>query len=533
MSKKFPNWLCFAVFYEIYPQSFYDSNGDGIGDIPGIIEKLDYIQSLGCNAIWLNPCYESPFQDAGYDVSDYYKIATRYGKNSDLKRLFKLADKRGIKICLDLLAGHTSIEHPWFKASAEPEKNKYSDYYIWSEDWTEKPEPPLMPVMGYSKRNGHFVSNFFWFQPALNYGFAKPDPQKPWQLSPDHSTCKAVRRNLIDIMRFWLDMGASGFRVDMADSIIKNDKGHEKTSVFWRQIRELFDKEYPDAALISEWFDPPTSISAGFHCDFMPFGAYNPLFRMEKGTNVSPGVGGHSYFRESGKGDITAFLKNFNKPYQKTKNRGVITFHTGNHDLPRISIGRSQKELELVFVFNMTMPGVPFVYYGDEIGMKYFKNLPSKEGGYTRTGARTPMQWDTSKNAGFSSAPAEKLYLPIDPAENYPNVQNQHDRPNSLLNKVKKMIDLRRSSPELSAWSDFTVLYAKPGEYPFVYARGRGKSKFLIALNPSGKPVIAEFDIPKINCQPQLLDGKSVEFTCNKQKCKIKMAPISYAIYKT
>ncbi|UKI32255.1 MAG: hypothetical protein L6W00_01120 [Lentisphaeria bacterium] len=134
-----PAWLDDAVFYEIYPQSFQDTNGDGIGDLPGIIDRLDYIKSLNVNAIWLNPCFVSPFMDAGYDVADFYRIAPRYGTNDDMKRLCEEAHARGIRIVLDLVAGHTSIEHPWFKASASAEKTAYDDYFVWTDGWGRRP----------------------------------------------------------------------------------------------------------------------------------------------------------------------------------------------------------------------------------------------------------------------------------------------------------------------------------------------------------------------------------------------------------
>ena len=181
MSKNVPKWLSSAVFYQIYPQSFYDSNGDGIGDIGGIIKKLDYVQSLGCNAIWLNPCFESPFNDAGYDVTDFCRVAPRYGTNADLRRLFSTARRRGIRVCLDLVAGHTSIDNPWFVQSCRPTKNKYSDWFIWTDDWARPTPLGFKFVNGFAPRNGSYLANFFCSQPALNYGFADPDPDYPWQ----------------------------------------------------------------------------------------------------------------------------------------------------------------------------------------------------------------------------------------------------------------------------------------------------------------------------------------------------------------
>ena len=177
-----PNWLKNAIFYQVYPQSFYDSNADGIGDLPGLIQKLDYIQWLGCNAVWINPCYDSPFNDAGYDVRDFYKIAPRYGTNTDLKRLFQEAHKRDVRILLDLVPAHTSVEHSWFKHASKPHKNKYTNWYLWTDSvWSWQKEGFTL-IRGTSDRDGCYIPSFFASQPALNFGFAKPDPKKPWQL---------------------------------------------------------------------------------------------------------------------------------------------------------------------------------------------------------------------------------------------------------------------------------------------------------------------------------------------------------------
>jgi maltose alpha-D-glucosyltransferase/alpha-amylase len=166
-----PKWLEKAIFYEIYPQSFYDANNDGIGDIEGIIRKLDYIADLGCNALWINPCFDSPFKDAGYDVRDYKKVASRYGTNDDLFRLFKEAHKKNIRVLLDLVPGHTSEEHRWFIESKKALSNEYSGRYIWSDNWITWGLRDLRFVAGEAERNGVYIINFFKCQPALNYGF--------------------------------------------------------------------------------------------------------------------------------------------------------------------------------------------------------------------------------------------------------------------------------------------------------------------------------------------------------------------------
>ena len=184
------NWLKDAIFYEIYPQSFYDTNGDGIGDLNGVTEKLDYVKSLGCNAVWLNPCFDSPFKDAGYDVRDYKKVAPRYGVNTDLYRLFGEAHRRGLRVILDLVPGHSSEEHPWFLESKKAERNAYSDRYIWS-NFCFEGCGGLNYVAGESERDGVYILNFFKCQPALNYGFLHPD--KPWQCAVDSEAARDPR----------------------------------------------------------------------------------------------------------------------------------------------------------------------------------------------------------------------------------------------------------------------------------------------------------------------------------------------------
>ena len=237
-----PKWLDNAVFYEIYPQTFLDTNADGIGDFRGIIRKLDYIRDLGFNALWINPCFDSPFGDAGYDVADYYTVAPRYGTNEDLKELFAQAHKRGIHVLLDLVPGHTSVECKWFKESLKPEKNAYSDRYVWTDSIWESPEG-MGCLRGISQRDGACALNFFSCQPALNYGFNVRT--RPWQQSPDDEGPRATVEAMMDVMRFWLTMGCDGFRVDMAASLVKNDPGNEATIALWQKIHGSLEKEFP------------------------------------------------------------------------------------------------------------------------------------------------------------------------------------------------------------------------------------------------------------------------------------------------
>lgn len=497
-----PKWLNDAVFYEIYPQSFNDTNGDGIGDINGITEKLDYIKNLGCNALWLNPCFDSPFKDAGYDVRDYKKVAPRYGTNEDLFRLFEEAHKRDMHVFLDLVPGHTSEEHEWFRKSQKQEKNEYSDRFIWTDFCFEgMHSSDYNFIAGEGERSGSYVVNFFKCQPALNYGFLHPT--EPWQKGIDDPAAIATREAMKDVMRFWMDHGCDGFRVDMAASLVKNDDEQKTgTSKFWKNIRQMFDEEYPECALISEWSDPKISIPAGFFMDFLlnePGSGYSTLLRdycnhnngyykVMGGTGFNgdgkpaPKMEDHSFFKKDAGGDIQNFLKPYLDMYQYTKKGGYISMISCNHDTVRPKYTLSDEELKLFYTFLFTMPGVPFLYYGDEIGMQYL-NIPTKEGGYFRTGSRTPMQWSKGKNLGFSDADASKLYLPVDSAENAPNVEEEEKDPSSLYSTVKEVLALRHSEEDLKAEPNLEILYA---EGPvIVYRRG----SILIGINTSGKDV--------------------------------------------
>ena len=514
-----PKWIENAVFYEIYPQSFYDTNGDGIGDIPGIIEKLDYVKELGCNALWINPCYDSPFKDAGYDVRDYKKVAARYGTNEDLYRLFRVAHEKGIHVLLDLVPGHTSEEHEWFKASGKAGRNEYSDRYIWTDCWIAGIEGHPY-IGGECERDGTYMLNFFKCQPALNYGFYKP--KYHWQISYTDERVKATREALWDVMDFWLDKGCDGFRVDMADSLVKDDgDGKPGTCEIWQEIRGKLDKQYPEAALVAEWCNPEAAIcNAGFHMDFYldHWGnGYNTLMRDYEPNGDE---NDNTYFKKDGNGDITRFLKEYLPRLEKIKGKGYISLITCNHDTPRPARKLDESELKMAFATILTLPGVPFIYYGDEIGMKYVENMPTKEGGYTRTGTRTPMQWDNSKNCGFSTASKDKLYLPVD--EKGTSVEKMRGKEGSLFNVVKELTALRHKYTDLQADSEFEVIAGEKNK-PFVYRRG----KLVIVVNPSEKE--AKADINTANKPMQAVFGiGEVKIAAG----TVTAAPQSFAIFE-
>lgn len=473
-----PKWLDNAIFYEIYPQSFKDTDSDGIGNINGIIQKLDYIKELGCNALWLNPCFLSPFDDAGYDVQDYFTVAPRYGTNDDLCNLFAQAHRLGLHVILDLVPGHTSYKHEWFKQSMLPDENDYSDRYIWTKSIWECPGD-MQCLRGISQRDGSVALNFFSTQPALNYGFYKPDPSSNWQQATDSPAAKATKEAMKDVMRFWLSQGCDGFRVDMAGSLVKNDSDGLGTIELWREFRAFLDDEFPEAAMVSEWGEPDKSLLGGFHMDFLlHFGPshYNDLFRCDE-----------PYFSSRGKGNLKDFTDKYIENYSKAGGKGLICIPSGNHDMDRLAKYLTHDEMKIAFSFILSMPGAPFIYYGDEIGMRYVEGLNSVEGGFGRTGSRSPMQWDNSANAGFSCAPSEKLYIPLDPSGDRPTVKAQINDVTSLRSEVKRLISIRLLNPALQ--SNAKISFVKAEGYPMVYIRECCEQKILVAINPSSEAV--------------------------------------------
>lgn len=511
-----PKWLENAIFYEIYPQSFQDSNGDGIGDINGITSRLNYICELGCNAIWINPCFDSPFTDGGYDVRDYYKVAPRYGSNEDLRVLFREAHRRGMHVILDLVPGHTSYDHPWFQKSMQSEENEFSYRYVWTDSIWHAPTD-IAGLCGFlrgiSDRDGCCGTNYYSTQPALNYGFANID--KPWQNSVDSPSAIATREELKNVMRFWLKMGCDGFRVDMAASLVKNDPDSSETIKLWQNFRQFLDEEFPLAAIISEWGDPAKALKGGFHMDFLlQFGPshYNDLFRCEE-----------PYFSRRGKGDVSMFVNKYKEYKKNIDNNGYMCLPTGNHDMKRLRHYLDNEEMKIAFAFILSMPGVPFIYYGDEIGMKYLDKIKSVEGGYERTGSRSPMQWDSSTNAGFSSGRPEDLYIMIDPDNTRPTAESSIKNISSLYNETKRLISLRLKHQALQSDADIDFIYASENKYPLIYKRIGKDEEILIAINPSDTTVSVDLSSVFKNCDT---DAFSAIYFCG-EKAYFKGSSIS------
>ncbi|MGV9267801.1 alpha-amylase family glycosyl hydrolase [Kitasatospora sp. NPDC003701] len=481
-----PDWLADAVLYQIYPQTFADSDGDGIGDFAGIAERLDHLAWLGVDTVWLNPCFASPFRDAGYDVSDYLAPAPRYGTTEDLAALVEAARGRGIRILLDLVAGHTSDRHPWFLAAAEdPGDHRYI--------WSDRPVDGFVASPG--SRPGWYRPNFFDCQPALNFGYAQSRSDQPWRQPVDADGPRANRAALRGIMAHWLGLGLAGFRVDMASSLVKDDPGFVETAKLWTELRDWLDRAHPQAALLAEWGDPATAVAAGFHADFfLQFGGADhglplrSLWNNGAGTVEEHWKQDPCYFEAEGRGTPRTFLDAWRDAAELTDGAGYIALPTANHDFSRLATGpRTAEQLAPAFAFQLTWPTLPAVYYGDEIGMRYLPGLPDVEGSvlgpqYNRAGSRTPMQWEPGANAGFSAAPAERLYLPVDSDPHRPDVATQRADPTSLLHTVRRLIALRRAHPGLGSGGTVEV---RSAGYPLVYTRA---GRYLVVVNPRREP---------------------------------------------
>ena len=514
-------WLKDACFYQIYPQSFMDSNGDGIGDFNGIVSKLDYIKDIGFNAIWMNPCFDSPFMDAGYDIRNYTKTAVRYGSNEDLERLIKECHNRGIHILLDLVPGHTSEEHEWFRESKKPERNEYSRRYIWTDSW-KKPPKGLNSIVGRTEKNGAYVVNFFSCEPALNYGFLRPT--ESWQNSYLDPVCRETLEEIMNVMRFWLDKGCDGFRVDMSYSLVKNDDENKTgTCAIWTKVRKMMNAEYPHAVILAEWDDPKISIPAGFHMDFMHHKEGNEvdtLFRdVASGAHLP-------LFKKNSKRTITGFLDDYLDKYNSIKDKGKYCFVSGNHDTKRLSRYLSIEEMKLAYAFIFTMPGAPFMYYGDEIGMRYLEKAPNKEGGYERCGSRTPMQWSHERNMGFSTTIATNLYLPLDSSEDAPTVEDNLANEDSLLNTVKKLLALRKRKEDLLDDTNLEFIYAWEDKRAFVYRRG----SIVVFINPDKEIAKIPFAdlVPQVDANAEAEKKKSHK-SASKDKDKTKSKEVKTA----
>ncbi len=523
------DWLKDAVFYQIYPLSFFDGNGDGIGDLNGITEKIGYLKSLGINAVWLSPFYESPFMDGGYDVSDYRKTDPKFGSMADFEKMLAAFKKNGIRVVIDLVIGHTSFKHKWFLRSAEYERNEYSDYYIWTDSNFNQYKDRT--IHGLFDRDAGYYINYYACQPALNYGFNRLERAEEksdcglgtaWQMHYTDARLAPLREEILSVMRFWLDKGVDGFRVDLAHSLVKGciynsdkDEDTEGLQWLWGKFIEPIKKEYPNCVFIAEWFYAKNAVGkCGFDVDFYSheIEGYNDLFRNEPGSNLLPFLEhGKSYFSKEGKGSVNAFLKYALEDLGAIEGKGYIAVPTGSHDQIRISKYRDEDVLKTVFAFLLTFKHVPFIYYGDEIGLSYREKI-NRDGGYVRTGSRTPMQWNDAKNRGFSCS--DTIYLPVN-NEKAQSVAVQEKTDTSLLATVKKLTEIRKKHTCLHADGSFKVVYKGQNGYPLVYERANAEETLTVAINPSSRPYEVEISGETLFAEnAKVADGKLLLSKC-------------------
>jgi alpha-glucosidase len=486
-----------GIVYQIYPRSFYDSNGDGVGDLPGITAKLDYLAWLGIDAIWISPIFQSPMADFGYDVSDYRDIHPLFGTLADFDALLAKAHSLGIRVILDLVPNHTSDQHPWFVESRSSRDNPKRDWYIWRDRLPDGAPPNnWLAYFGgiswtFDEETGQvYLHNFLPQQPDLNYR------------NPE------VVAAMLDNIRFWLDRGVDGFRVDVIDRMMKDpDLRDNPIDPGWkpgdnpayrlkrvysengegihdliRQFRSAFD-EYADRVIVGEiaYSTDPAFITSFYGTDAKPFGdeihlPFNfALCMLPWRADV-----------------LRAFIDAYDAaipPY------GWGNYVLGNHDQPRIASKVGAGQARNATLLLLTLRGTPTMYYGDELGMEDVAIDPSQyqdpQGinlGISRDPERTPMQWDASPNAGFTSAPAP--WLPVAPDYAARNVAVQRDDPRSFLTFCRRLIALRRAEDALREGA-----YASFDAPDGVLAWTRGGT-FAVVLNLTPNPVSVALPAP-------------------------------------
>lgn len=511
-SKRWPEG---AIVYHIYPRSFQDTNGDGIGDLPGVTSRLDYLKSLSVTAIWLSPFYPSPMADFGYDISDYCNVDPIFGTLDDFRKLLAEAEKRDIKVMIDLVPNHTSVDHPWFKASRESADNQKANWYIWRDAvGKDKRGQPLPPNNWRDALTGG--SAWQWDKARNQFYLHSFDPGQPdlnW-------TNPEVRGAFKNIMRFWLDLGVDGFRVDAVGYIAKepllrdddlNPDFVEGEDAHYGALRHNNSKGWPaQYAYLSELAGVLKEKQYQNEHRFMVMEAYpetqDSLFSyMMFYVGVDPEVAAPFNFEGTGlpweAEPWRVFFSRFHAALTQFSPLCVQSNAFGNHDLPRLVTRMGTIQSRGVAVMLLTLPGMAFIYYGEELGMENgiippeLVQDPAEKGshkaGNGRDPERTPMQWSAEKNAGFSTA--KKTWLPV--ADTYPvrNVAVESEDPNSSLSLYQKLGKLRSTSHALR-YGTFTVLESGNPDV-LVFERSYGHEKrYITSVNFSEKA--AECQLP-------------------------------------
>jgi maltose alpha-D-glucosyltransferase/alpha-amylase len=504
-------WFQRAVFYEVLVRAFYDANSDGQGDLQGLIQRLDYLQWLGVDCLWLPPFYDSPLRDGGYDIRDFYKVLPEFGTVDDLVALIDAAHKRGIRVVTDLVMNHTSDSHPWFQESRRDPDGPYRDYYVWSDDderypWarvifvdTEESNWTYDPV-----RRQFFWHRFFSHQPDLNY----ENPE--------------VQREMLNVIRFWLDLGIDGFRLDAVPYLFEaegtNCENLPETHEFLKRLRKVIDDEFPGRVLLAEANQWPADVVEYFGDPETGGDECHMAFQFPLMPRIFMAVRRESRFPIS---EILAqtpkipsncqwgiFLRNHDEltlEMVTDEERDYMYSEYAKDPRMRANVGirrrlnslleNDRNQFELFTALLLSLPGSPVLYYGDEIGMG--DNIWLGD----RDGVRTPMQWTPDRNAGFSTATPGRLCLPVnqDPVYGYQaiNVEAQRDNSASLLNWTRTMLAVRRRHISF-AIGDFQEL---GGSNPSVlaYLRVHEEDVVLCVHNLSRFPQPIEMSLPAWN----------------------------------
>ncbi|HLI53563.1 MAG TPA: maltose alpha-D-glucosyltransferase [Acidimicrobiales bacterium] len=472
------SWFQTAVFYEVLVRGFYDANGDGSGDLAGLTSKLDYLQWLGVDCLWLLPIYQSPLRDGGYDISDFWTILPEYGDLADAVNLIEEAHKRGIRIIADLVVNHTSDQHPWFQESRLDTTNARADWYVWSDDEERYKDARIIFVdteksnWTFDAQRGQFYwHRFFSHQPDLNYD------------NPE------VADTMIDVCRYWLDIGLDGFRLDAVPYLFERDgtncENLPETHEYLRRLRKEVDALYPGRVLLAEanqwpedvveYFGDGDECHMCFHFPVMPrmFMAVRREQRypiteiLARTPQIPPGCQWGIFLRNHDELTLEMVTDEerdymwaeYAKDPRMKRNIGI-----GRRLAPLVDGDRRVAELLHALLFSF--PGSPILYYGDEIGMGDNIYLGDRDG------VRTPMQWSPDRNAGFSRADFAQLYLPplMDPVYGYQavNVEAQMRNPSSILHWMKRMLEVRKQHPVFGTGSFEVITVDNPSVLAYV-----------------------------------------------------------------
>ena len=471
-------WYQRAVFYEILVRGFYDSNNDGSGDLQGVIQKLDYLQWLGIDCVWLLPFYQSPLRDGGYDISDYWTVLPDFGSVGDVAELVDEAHRRGIRVIADLVMNHTSDQHPWFQESRKDRTNPKADWYVWNDDDQRYSDARIIFVDTEKsnwawdpQRGQYYWHRFFSHQPDLNYD------------NPE------VADTMLDVVRYWLDVGLDGFRLDAVPYLFERDgtdgENLPETHEYLRRLRKEVDSLYPGKVLLAEanqwpedvvqYFGDGDECHMCFHFPLMPrmFMAVRreqryPITEILARTPPIPEGSSWGIFLRN-HDELTLEMvtdeerdymwSEYAKDPRMKRNIGI-----GRRLAPLVDNDRRVAELLNSLLFSL--PGSPILYYGDEIGMGDNIYLGDRDG------VRTPMQWDPDRNGGFSRADFAQLYLPplMDPVYGYQsvNVEAQMRNPSSQLHWMRRMLEVRRQHPVFGTGSMEVVSTDNPSVLAFV-----------------------------------------------------------------